>query len=115
MSTAEDDVVVRVPPVNNRGGEWVKMGMEEYRIPPLGFGAIKELQERIGKLQGMTGMPTDEQMRVVAEVVQMAMRRNYPEITVDEIFDKLDLGNFRDVFNAVLSMNGYRSAKQGEA
>ena len=110
-----DDVIVRIQPVKNKGGVWVQMGMEEYRIPPLGFGAIQELQERLGSLRGMTDMPTEDQMKTVAEIVQMAMKRNYPDITVEDVFDKLDLGNFRPVFEAVLSMNGYRSAKPGEA
>lgn len=111
----DQDKVVRIPPTENRGGAWVQMGMEEYRIPPLGFGAIKELPDKLSALKGMGAVPTGEQMDVVAEIVQMAMKRNYPDITVGEVFDKLDLGNFSIVFNAVLSMNGYRSAKPGEA
>lgn len=110
MTEAAEDKVARIQPTNNRGGMWVRMGMEEYRIPPLGFGAIQELQSRLGALQGMTAMPTPEQVAIVAEVVQMAMRRNYPDITVEKVADMIDLGNFREVFEAVLNMSGYKKA-----
>lgn len=36
MST-DGDTVKRVQPTGKRGGEWVTLGEEAYRIPPLGF------------------------------------------------------------------------------
>lgn len=110
-----EDIVTRVPPVKNRGGVWVRLGMEEYRIPPLGFGAIQELQQRIDVLQGMTGVPNKEQLGMITEVIQMAMQRNYPDITLDEVRDKLDMGNFSAVLDAVLNLSGYKRGAPGEA
>lgn len=106
---------IRIQPTGNKGGTWVVMGAEEYRIPPLGFGAIRELQDRMSAIQGMTELPSAEQMSIVAEIVLLSMRRNYPSITLEEIVDKLDLGNFRQVFEAVLATSGYRRAESGEA
>ncbi|HEY6020565.1 MAG TPA: hypothetical protein VIY48_11950 [Candidatus Paceibacterota bacterium] len=111
MENAAEDQVTRIPPVNKRGGKWVRMGMEEYRIPPLGFGAIQELQSRLGALQGMTAAPTPEQVKIVAEIVHMALQRNYPDIKAEQVAEMLDLGNFREVFGAVLSMSGYSEGK----
>lgn len=110
----QQNEVNRIPPVNSKGGIWVVLGGSEYQIPPLNFGAIQALQDKMKTIQGMSGVPTPEQMRVVAEVVQMAMKRNYPEITVDEIVDVLDLGNFRQVFDALLGMSGYTKGSAGE-
>jgi len=112
---SEQEKATRIQPTGNRGGVWVTMGAEEYRIPPLGFGALKELQSRMSSIQGMTGLPNEEQMSVVAEIVVLAMKRNYPDITLEEVLDKLDLGNFRAVFDAVLASSGYRRAESGEA
>jgi len=111
----EQEKATRIQPVNNKGGVWVVMGAEEYRIPPLGFGALKGLQSRMSAIQGMTGLPNEDQMGVVAEIVVLAMQRNYPSITLEEVLDKLDLGNFRAVFDAVLATSGYRRAESGEA
>ena len=110
----QEDVVVRVPPAVNKGGTWVKMGLEEYRIPPLGFRAIQDLQANISILQGMTGMPNEAQMKIVADVVCAAMKRNYPDITTEAVLDMLDLGNFQPVFSAVMGASGYRKAESGE-
>jgi len=115
MDNQTEEVVLRIQPENSKGGVWVAMGLEEYRIPPLGFGAIRELQDRLSALQGMTSMPSESQMAVVSEIVLMAMKRNYPSITLEEVMDKLDLGNFQAVFNAVLGQSGYREAAPGEA
>jgi hypothetical protein len=117
MTDTAEDTIVRIPPSKNKGGEWVQMGMEEYRIPPLGFAAIKDMQANLEILQGMkdAGAPNDDQMKVVAEVVHAAMRRNYPDMTSEQVLDMLDLGNFRKVFEAVLGMSGYRKAASGEA
>lgn len=104
----------RIPPARNKGGVWVVLGGDAYQIPPLNFGAIQALQDKMAVIQGMSGVPTMEQMRVVAEVVQMAMRRNYPDITTDDIIEMLDLGNFRQVFDALLGQSGYTKGGAGE-
>lgn len=110
----QQNEVNRIPPVKNKGGVWVVLGGDEYQIPPLNFGAIQALQDKMKVIQGMSGVPTMEQMRVVAEVVQMAMKRNYPDITVDEIVEMLDLGNFMKVFDALLGQSGYTKSNVGE-
>jgi hypothetical protein len=115
MTDTAEDTITRIAPTKNKGGEWVQLGLEEYRIPPLGFAAIKDMQANLEVLQGMTGAPTGDQMKVVAEVVHAAMRRNYPDITPEQVLDMLDLGNFQRVFGAVLGMSGYRKAALGEA
>jgi len=107
--------VTRIQPARNKGGTWVAMGTEEYLIPPLAFGSIKHVQKQMPKLQGMTGMPNEEQMTVVAEVVLLALKRNYPDMTLEQVLDGLDLGNFGRVFEAVLGSAGYKKAQSGEA
>lgn len=106
--------VNRIQPAKNKGGIWVVLGGDEYQIPPLNFGAIQALQDKMAVIQGMSGVPTPDQMRAVSEVVQMAMRRNYPDITADDIVEMLDLGNFRMVFDALLGQSGYTKGSAGE-
>lgn len=115
MDASVDKEVKRIPPASNRGGVWVQMGLEEYRIPPLGFGALKDIGERMKILQGIKDIPNADQLACVAEIVQLAMKRNYPDITVDNILDMLDMGNFHEVLGAVLATAGYRRAAEGEA
>lgn len=110
-----DDIVVRVSvPGKDRGGAWIKFGLEEYRVPPLGFGALQILQERVGILGSISGMPTREQMQAIVEIAHMAVKRNYPAMTVEELEEMLDLENFKEVLEAILSTSGYRRVTPGE-
>jgi len=106
--------VKRVQPARNRGGTWVPMGAEEYLIPPLAFGSIKYIQSNMATLQGIKDLPNEKQMDVVAEVVLLALQRNYPDMTLEQVRDNLDLGNFSRVFEAVLGSAGYRKSQPGE-
>ncbi len=105
--------VKKVQPDNNRGGEWVRFGGEEYKVPPLGFRAIQELQERILLLSSMGTLPTPEQFGVIIDVVWEALKRNYPALTREAVVDMLDVGNFQAVINAALSVSGFVKGDAG--
>ncbi len=102
-----DAKVTRVPPERNRGGEWIEIGEEEYRIPPLGLLGVQEISGDLTSLQGMRGVPTKEQMGIVVAVVHSAMKRNYPKLTVEEVGEMLDLENFNRIFGAVMRIAGF--------
>lgn len=98
----------RIEPQNRRGGEWVQLGLDLYRIPPLAFASVVELQSDVEGLRDMGDRPTPQQMSVVARIVHSAMARNYPSLKIDEVLDMLDLGNYQDVLAAVLRVAGYK-------
>jgi len=108
---------VRVPPERSRGGEWVTLGDEAYRIPPLAFRAVQELQDEVAGLAEMGSRPTPEQMGTVVKIVHSAMARNYPSLTMENVDDMLDLGNYQNVLGQVLQIAGFKkgSAEPGEA
>lgn len=109
----------KIEPSRNRGGRWVVIGDEQWKIPPLGFGAIRELQDDVASLANMpSGRPSNEQMTTVIRLVHSAMVRNYPELKLTEVEDMLDLGNFGEVLNATLSIGGFTRSEvpaSGEA
>jgi hypothetical protein len=112
MSEA-DAALKKVPPDRNRGGEWVQLGDELYRIPPLAFRAIIDLQDRVEALAAISQRPTPEQMDTVAEIVHSAMVRNYTTMTLEQVGEMLDLGNFQDVLAAVLTIGGFKKGGDG--
>jgi hypothetical protein len=107
----------KVEPTKNRGGEWVTFGDEQYRVPALGFGALRELQENIKKLAIVPGgAPSMEQMDIVVGIVHSALRRNYPDMARGDVEDMLDIENYQRVLEAVLKMSLTRKEKpEGEA
>lgn len=87
-------------------GASVKMGGKEYTIPPLTFRHIQKLEPLINSIGQIQGTPTEKQMDAVAEIVHMAMSRNYPEMKREDVLDLLDLGNLKSVLDAVMGISG---------
>lgn len=106
----------RIPvPGKDRGGKWVDFGDEAYRVPALGLLAIQELGADIESLQMVGRIPNLEQMRTVVRIVHAALRRNYPQLTEEDVGDMLDIGNFQDVLGTVFAISGFvKGAASGE-
>lgn len=114
MTQTTEEKALRHLPQGRRGGEWVRLGLDEYQIPPLGFRALQERAADIQALSSIGAAPTMEQMSVVGRIVHAAMQRNYPAITEDEVLDMLDVGNFQRVLGAVLGMSGFQQGGGGD-
>ena len=116
-----DEQVKRVAPTaaKCRGGQWVTLGDEAYRIPPLGFMAIQDLADEVQGLAQMGARPTPAQMVTVAKIVHAAIKRNYPDMSVEELGEMLDIGNYQRVLGEVLQIAGFKqeggSGGPGEA
>jgi hypothetical protein len=80
-------------------------GGRVYTIAPLTLGALEGLQKRFTALG--QGAPTDPaNVATVLDAAHAALKRNYPEITRDEVAELVDLGNMSDVLVAVLDVAG---------
>lgn len=87
-------------------GATVRMGGRDWTVPPLTFRQLRRLQPQLERLARINAAATPEQIGAVSEIVQAALSRNYPDITVDEVEDMLDLGNAGRVIAAILSSSG---------
>ena len=96
-------------------GEWVEMGGKSYLIPPLNFKGIKAIQDDLSSISKIEGMPTDEQLSAMMNVVHRAAVRNYPGMTLAELEELVDMGNMVPVLNAVTKASGLASRKPTEA
>lgn len=104
------DDVKQVPVEKNRGGQWITFGDEQYRVPPLAFRAIQDLAQEVASLKDIVGTPSAEQMQAVEKIVHAAIARNYPSLSIDQVSDMLDIGNYQQVLSAVLSIGGFTKA-----
>jgi len=109
---------IRVPPKDETcSGTWVKLdGMKEYLIAPLNFRSLKALRGKINDIQAV-GIPNSDQIDIMLEVTHAAIKRNYPALQKDQLEDMIDMGNFQDVFMAVIIGSGLEKKvdKPGEA
>lgn len=79
---------------------------KEYVIPALNIGQVRRFQEdgTFSKASGNADSP--EKMSAQIKVIHTAMKRNYPEITTEEIEEMVDMGNLVKIVAAVFGQSG---------
>ncbi len=83
-------------------------------VPPLSLGALEQLQDRLGAFTG--DVADGSQVSTVIDSAFAALRRNYPQITREEVADSIGLENMTDVMAAVMDVAGLkRKSLEAEA
>lgn len=91
----------------------INLGGRDLIIPPLNFRQIEEHSAALIKLARMKpGETIYQDLIQVVPVVHAALSRNYPRLSVDEVRDMLDMGNYRKVVDAVLGVSGLADNKE---
>lgn len=95
-------------------GITLKLGGNDFVVPPLTLGALEDLQERIKTYDGSISAPS---IGTVIDCALAALRRNYPEITRDQVRDMIDVSSMGNVMQAVMDVAGLhrRAIESGEA
>lgn len=94
-------------------GVTVELNGTNYVIPPIALGALEQLQERIGTFDG--NVQDAKQISTVIDCAHAAMRRNYPDMTREEVANLIDIGNMNEVFAAVMDVSGLKRKEQEAA
>lgn len=103
-------------------GSPLQLGSKALICPALNIKGMRALKEDLDLLQ--KGIPadragdlnaTDEFMAVLAKVAHVALSRNYPGITMDEVEEGIDFNNVRAITLAVLGASSFKTASQFEA
>jgi hypothetical protein len=82
----------------------ILMAGQEYEVPPLSFNQIKRYWNEIQEYEKKTGI---ENMELTVKVAHAALTRNYPELTLEQVGDLVDLNNMSLVMEAVLGASGF--------
>ena len=100
------DVEKVAPTGEDFGGVWTALGAKQYKFAPLNFRALREgLSDKLIKLNSMKGgLPTTEDIGVICEVIHASLRRNYSDLDIAFVEDRVDMQNFQHVLNAVLQV-----------
>jgi hypothetical protein len=82
-------------------------GGRVYTLPPLSLGALERLQ---GKLAGLSSAnATDpESIKTVVDAAHAALKRNYPDLTRDDVAELVDIANMHEVISCVMDVAGMR-------
>jgi len=94
-------------------GVSVKLGANEYVIPPLNFKLLQTLAEPLAVVNKGGSFVSDPDTRnAFVAVITACVQRNYPEVTQDMMLDALDVSNAQSAMLALLGVSGFE-AKRG--
>lgn len=79
-------------------GKRIDLGGQEYIVPPLSLGQVRQFQQSLEELPRLTGTAL---LLAAVPVIHAAMTRNYPDLPISEVERLIDMRNFREVMPAV--------------
>lgn len=85
------------------------LGGRDWVVPPLNLAALEQLQDRLARFSG--GLDADS-VALVLDATTAALRRNYPDITREQVADMLDVANMATVMEAVMDVSGLKRQAQ---
>lgn len=86
----------------------------KYVIPPITLGALQKMRRHLTVLQSITEADALAGADVCIEVAHVAMLRNYPTLTLEDVGNLIDLGNMHEIMSCVLDLDGsLRKARLG--
>ena len=92
--------VVKVPGIR------MTLGGNEYVVPPIALGALEQLEDRIASFN--PNVLDLKQMGIIIDCAYAALKRNYPDLTREDVGEIVDIGNMNEVFEAVMDVSGLR-------
>lgn len=89
-------------------GKTITLGGREFIAPPIPFGVFRKYNQ-----QFTSGTPIE--VTVMADIVFLALKRNYPDLTQEDFENSyLDIANIRDAFQVVMGISGVEEKAPGE-
>lgn len=88
--------------VDNPRGKEIKIDGRPFVFAPLSLGAIEKLLPALQTFQ-----PSD--VSLVIDVAHKSLKRNYPDITRDDVADLIYMDQLEEVMGAVMSVSGLQS------
>lgn len=90
-------------------GKAINLGGTEYIVPPLSLGHVRRLQKDIERINQLDARSLDDDaVDTMLKIILTGVSRNYPEMTKEQLEDLIDLGNMREVTQAVLGVSGLK-------
>lgn len=92
-------------------GQIIRMGGLDIVVPSLNLRQIKLVAPEIKKME----REKDDEKRLAAQVriIHQGLRRNYPDITTEDVEDLVDMGNLLRIMAAVMGQK-YQDGDEGK-
>lgn len=89
------------------GGSWMI-------VPPISIGQAERLAEKMDKA-GAKDTPYPERRALMADVIHEAAKRNYPDLTLDQVKEHFSLDTLAAAYEAAIGVGVVRDQKTHEA
>ena len=92
----------------------ITLGDKDYVVPPLNLGTLEIMQERLEQFRGGADK---ESIATVLDASFAALKRNYPDITREQVAEIVGLENMIELMQAIMDISGMRRKEletQGE-
>jgi hypothetical protein len=86
-------------------GITIQIGEKDYIVPPLSLGSMEDMQEQIAQLDNSRN-PSN--VTAMIDITWVALKRNYPDMTREEVRQGVDLATMGDVMAAVMDISGLK-------
>ncbi len=99
-------------------GNNVTLGATTYVMPPMPFAALKKHREFLKRAMNGDVLPEqffDADMDTMFDCIYLALKRNYPQLTEDQLAADLDQRNLPQAFQAMMASSGFQEKTSGEA
>lgn len=93
-------------------GTIVSIGGTDYTVPPLNFSRAKKVLPLLLAMNASGDALDEAKLDAGTQLVHLALTRNYPELTIEQVEDMLDMRNFPLIVAAVMGASGI---EKGEA
>ena len=87
-------------------GKKINLGGEDFIMPPCNFLGLEKYLEISEKLPTISDQK--EQMSLMAEMVLIPLKRNYPDLTLDQVKGLLDPVNVHEAIVAIVEVSGLK-------
>ncbi len=77
-----------------------------YVIPPLSLGALEAMQDGLSSVN--TAALDRESTRTILDAAHAALKRNYPDLSREDVGNMIDVGNMGEVFEAIMDVSGLK-------
>ena len=94
-------------------GTALNLGGIDFVAPPFNLDGMQEVMPLLKDAKDELKTAEDV-LRYSARVIHISLKRNYPDLTLDELLRLIDLGNAMSVLRTVCSASGIEFKKPGE-
>lgn len=97
-------------------GTIITLGGKKYLLPPMNVEAMESEEEFLTEAMGGSPNPASgvRYMRAVSNLVHITLRRNYPDLTVEEVKKHVDFSNMHDLLANLFKTSGFQDKVEGE-